>query len=123
MRVNTLASLSSLFLILWQRILFVNPKLGNRRQGILFPDFPSQWHESFLEYLTQPSCCLSPKPSENLPISSPCIYSYSVIHIKLRKAVEISIAVGTVYEWLEGLELFVLVYKQGQAGTADSLGN
>lgn len=35
MRVNTLASLSSLLLILWQRILFVNPKLGNRGQGIL----------------------------------------------------------------------------------------
>lgn len=121
MRVNTLASLSSLFLILWQRILFVNPKLGNRGQGILI-QISQVGGLSFLECLTQPSCCLSPKPSENLTISSPCIFSYSVIHIKLRKAVEISIAVGTVYEWLEGLELFVLVYKQGQVGIADSLG-
>lgn len=35
MRVNTPASLSSLLLTVWQRILFVNPKLGNRGQGIL----------------------------------------------------------------------------------------
>lgn len=35
MRVNTPASLSSLLLTLWQKILFVNPKLGNRGQGIL----------------------------------------------------------------------------------------
>lgn len=115
MRVDTLASLSSLFLILWQGILFVNPKLGNRGQGILI-QISQVGGMSFLECLTQPSCCLSPKPSENLPISSPCIYSYSIIHIKLSKAV------GTVYEWLEGLELFVLVYKQGQVGIADSLG-
>lgn len=72
---------------------------------------------------TQPSCCFSPKPSENWPISPLCIYAYSILHVKLLKAVEISIAVGTICEWLDGLELFVLVYKQGQAGIADSLGN